>query len=1359
MKFRWPIAVILISNLSCCNKSRSPEPAAAATTEVKAQVEPPKAAAPPVASIDPKVASSVLRVRVATGGMTPADFPAVLLHPLEASGTQPLGNLRFVVTLLSGYDEPQLRNAGCKILVHRNKFNESGTKSGVGFPAWLVRMDATSKMALVGYVDEFPYADDTGLRIENKPDGLPITVIRTYLDSTLGIGEGSYTHIFEGPDHGKQTVQRWATFGMEAGVCPNMEPGGNLLHLPERKAQNVMNETLLIIANDKIVGFAATEAANQARLVPIGKFDCIARLPSVAPVSAKFDTKGALQVEAEFDPAGSLASELHLLSTEVPSETFYFEHFKPGAGNQPAQPPHFRSNYTAPLPAKTNGPGTAHAVFFPAVPSSVGEEKMYVLNLGLLCKGQPMIFGQPWLLKLSRQPDGVYPTIVGLTAAASKSGLKKETSPPAAAPPRERHTVPDQTYLLEGSVRQIRPIKNGRELLFQFDAAPYWKRFSLEKNSWLPLPELDLSKVQVAGNQESLFVLSPSSHEVRRYQGDTLQLKATAHLPAGNDHFTVLAGSCSSNAPVFVLFPHGVSALSPHDLNRLDVPLFEGTLEFYNRKYSPQDIYETSGDGKSIWTAQGRLETYNDDFHGLQPNYFSLWHHAPDTPCGISGAFQCYQSLLRSFTTPLSEGAKPPSLSFDVPNGSQPVIGLDASCPILFQLQRGNAKAIPPVPTQLAFCSLFDTTPFLEVETPELASIVDAGHFRSGQYDAFHQRRCVFLEPESLHLGILAPDRKTWTVRHVASLVKAQQPVLLNWPETSLHPGEKTRYSPRILGGYQFQADMMNRPKAVSFSNDKKNIEIQISPDEFASISVLRLKLLQSQGDGPTCQIPITLTGIARPILAPVDLNETKLKALNAEMAPTDLEPVYVRGIGSRVLVSQDAIINILGTVDGFAILQLESNRVQFLSLESGAITHTLPLVPDARFFVGAGAVYEFNKSGKTFSRIDVPSGSRGNVFPIPDGLILKAVGIGRDRDSPLTLLIEGTTDLKVGKIGDVIITDRKFSRNFLILDNQLNRNLTWSQPVSQEQIIHPENGAPKRNPLYFALSDKEVIQLATSYDGRVIPLPQSFHVIGSKFSTSFESGTQEDYFLYTHATALQPVSGSMSGIISAAPLGECFKAGKKVAYEEGGSSGNAVNSFVDPSGRYRWIELREASSTKKMGMSLRLVETNKLMAKLIRLPILEGTPSKHQPSKRVYLLSENGLMALLNATGRVLQLVDFNYQNAFKVVAEDDVHVVSQPQFYVSEGHTLEYQVRVSNPELVQDYRLQAPVEGALLDEKGLLRYAPPAEVKAPAKVNFTIEVKSKSGAVFIHEFPVQILALPKNAPPKVSPPAKVSI
>gem|GEM_PF-3474633 len=635
MKFRRLSIVFLISSLTCCNKAPSPESVPVAPspavipTEAKPHVELKKTTTTPVSSpsqvaIDPKVTSSLHRVRVAFGGTAPSDFPAVLLHQLETVGLKTRINLRFVLTHLPGYEEPQLKSKGCKILVHRNKFDESGTKTGIGFPAWLVRIDATSKLALVGYVDEFPDTDDSGLPIEHETDGLQMTAIRTFLDTPIAVNgmETTYTHFFEGPGHAQQKLLRWAPFDMEAGECRNLKPSAGTLTLPEWAERNATNAPIVITSSDKIVGFVTIDAAHQARLIPVGKFDCTARMPSVAPVSAEFDTKGLMHVAAGFDPAGNLASEVHLLSDEVPSESFFLEHFKPNEGNQFAPIHNLRSNQVKTLSETKAGIGTAEIVFSLGLPAAEGEEKTYAVQLGLVCKGLPMTVSQPWLVKLRKQSDGVYPSIVGLKAASNKSGLQKEASTSATEAVRERHIVPDQKYALESNVRQIRPIKDGKELLFQFESAPYWKRFSLENETWLPLPDLDLSRVQLAGNHEAIFVLIPSSHEVRKYLGDALQLTATAHLEAEEDYFTLLAGSSSSNAPVFVLHPRGAAALSPHDLHRLDVPLYDGASGAPLRQYLPQEIYETSGDGRSIWTAHARLETYVDDLHGLQRNYF-----------------------------------------------------------------------------------------------------------------------------------------------------------------------------------------------------------------------------------------------------------------------------------------------------------------------------------------------------------------------------------------------------------------------------------------------------------------------------------------------------------------------------------------------------------------------------------------------------------------------------------------------------------------------------------------------------------------------------------------------------------------
>jgi len=707
----------------------------------------------------------------------------------------------------------------------------------------------------------------------------------------------------------------------------------------------------------------------------------------------------------------------------------------------------------------------------------------------------------------------------------------------------------------------------------------------------------------------------------------------------------------------------------------------------------------------------------------------------------------------------LPNDAKPQALSFADNNDTQPIIGLDASCPILFKLQRGKANAIPPIPTQVAVCSLFDHLPFLEIETPELASIRDSGNFQREQYDAFHQRRCIFLESSSLHLGILAPDKKTWIVRHVASLVKAQHPVLLNWPETTLQPGEKTTFTPRILGGNEFQAEMMNRPKATSPGKTKGTIEVQASPDEFASLSILQVKLQQNQGNGPTYQIPIMLAGPARPVLAPADFDDAKLQLLNSGVSSPDLNPAHVRGLSSRVFVSQEAIVHVPGLVNNFAILQLASNKVQFLSLESGTITQTLSFPQNVSFITGAGALYAYDTNSGELVRIEVPQGTHSKKFSLPKGLSLVGIGVGKDPDSPLTLLIEGTTGLLEGRIGDYVFSTRSYERGLIVVDNRLSQNLPWAQPIPQKKLTSMDEPPQNTNPLGFALFSKDPTRLPTSFNGRVISMPGFCAVIGAKFSTwfPFSIDPTSDTSSFANATPVYSASGSLSGIITAAPDGTTWKAGSKLHYDK------ELRHYVmvDPSGRYKWIQPISISSTDHTTLDLRLVETNKLLAKLTCLPLLEKSSNSRSahPRKRAYPLNEEGLMALLNPSGRVLQLLNFNFQDSIKTVANDYLHVVSQPQFYVAEGHTFDYQIRVNSPELVLNYLLQTPVEGALLDEKGLLHYAPPADVKAPAKVNFTIEVKAKSGAVFIHEFPVQILALPKAAPPKAPPPAKVSI
>ena len=123
-------------------------------------------------------------------------------------------------------------------------------------------------------------------------------------------------------------------------------------------------------------------------------------------------------------------------------------------------------------------------------------------------------------------------------------------------------------FPVEAVVRDLKEMAGGREVLFQFDGAPYWKRFSLSRNEWLPLPPVKLENVYVTGNAAGLYVLDRGAGEVRKFAISDLRELASAKLPGEKDYVAILAGSNSDRAPVHVLMQNGVMSLDPDSLQR-----------------------------------------------------------------------------------------------------------------------------------------------------------------------------------------------------------------------------------------------------------------------------------------------------------------------------------------------------------------------------------------------------------------------------------------------------------------------------------------------------------------------------------------------------------------------------------------------------------------------------------------------------------------------------------------------------------------------------------------------------------------------------------------------------------------------
>ncbi len=1367
MQFRWSSFAILISSLTCCNKS---EPVATTVTaESGAQVEISKPAATPAPvfrslPLSKQVSSSTLRVRYAIGGTAPVEYPAVLLHHSETVGADARVQWRFVLAHVPGREELQLRHPSCKIQIHRNKFNESGVQTGIGFPAWLVRVDEASGLALFGYVDEFDYKDDAGLRVERKPEISKATAVRTYFESpdtstANPVGSQSLDQKPLAPGETRQQLFQWAAFRLEGGSCQKSGKTNSELQLPEWGKRTSSEEIgfLVIGEQDILLGFATEGPSHAAKFTPIGDFNLSAALPSVTPLSVNFKQYGGTICEVRFDRGDTPANSFNFYSRENPSESFYHDHTIPSSeGRYPpiyeqiaGEPGYVRHNvsYNQNTSPETRAVQASVSGDLP-FPVRNGEEKTYIVQMALSGRGLPVTTSHPFLIKLRRDASGLFPMVTGLTTGPDLVDAEKNT--PSTLVTSEKKMV------LESTVRQIRPIREGRELLFQFDGTPYWKRFSLEAETWLPLPNVDLAGVQITGNRDSLFVLDQSRHEVQKYWLDDMSLTVTGALPPDVSYFTLLAGPSSNTAPVHVLSRSSSISLSPLKLNRVDIP-----VEVTKKHYETNRLYEISGDGLSIWsgsdTPTSLFQTYSYASLGADKKFHSFPNVLADFPCGISGAFQLGRTGVMTKLLPALFGAAPAEIDYGMPKTSRfnqkiPMLGQDASHPFVYKISQGNSETIPPVPSRIEFFSLFDTSPFLTLDTPEFTAVVNAPNFTL--------RRWVFLEPETFKLGTLAPDQRTWTVRHLTKPAKLDRPILLNWPESALEPGEKYEYRPQILGVDAFQAEIVNRPQAATLSSDKSTVAIQLSPDEFAPMLILKLKLQQKQHDDVVCEIPIFQSGFARPVAVSAALDQQVLEALNAGMPPLDLKPEQARGIKTRVIGIDDAVAYILGTVGDFAVLQHVSGKIGLLSIPSGQIEKTLSFGSDSTVFTGAGGLYEFNSGSRVLSRFGVPDGRREGTVTIPNELKLKGVGIGSDQDSPVTLLIEGTTDQTTERFGDLWMNVRRFDRALVVLSNRLDRRQSWAQPVSQDIILKSETTPPKSNPLNFMMMNGQTAQMPTSFNGRVVCLPKLFCVIGSAFSTLFEMGTDTHGLLGTFdSDAKRRPNGSLSGFITATK-GKCYWGGKKLPAEGFGPS-------LYPSGRYQWNPFHLNPSNWKHGSSpspvleLRIVENHKLISRLANLPILDQMSSYENgdaPAKHVFPLNDTGLVALLSPPGKFLQLVDLNLQVVSNWTAPDELHVVSQPQFYVAENVILDYQVRVNKPELVSEFRLQSPVQGASMDQQGQLHYVQPPGMKAPAKVRFTIEIKSKTGEVFIHEFPLQILALPKSTQP-LKPQPKVSI
>ena len=513
---------------------------------------------------------------------------------------------------------------------------------------------------------------------------------------------------------------------------------------------------------------------------------------------------------------------------------------------------------------------------------------------------------------------------------------------------------------------------------------------------------------------------------------------------------------------------------------------------------------------------------------------------------------------------------------------------------------------------------------------------------------------------------------------------------------------------------------------------------------------LLNLAVLR-EGEQPLVySIPLHLSGIAPPYLSPLEVEPADINIQGTRFAHLLTSSKNFKVLPTTLYHSAYKILDVLGPVSDHAALILENNHVDFLLLKSRKIAGSIETPAGAKHFAGADGLYQYLPQTRTFSRLSVPDGRREGSIALPAGIVLKAVGVGTDSGSPVTLLCEGTFDHQQEQFGDVTVTSHRYQRAVLVLDGKTLQRGSWAVPIRQSDILKKSEAAVQSqvNSYLFTLPDDRIVTLPTSHSGRVVTMPNQFLVLGERFSTVCDY-TNDSYLLLNRAGAQSCTVGSISGLIATSSDEKVFKGGFLL-----GQQAPEDCIYVTSCGRYKLIDIfRQGESSRRL--EIRQTDNDLPLLQLSRLPILTGKAFGYTGFPKVLIsLGDQGPIGFVNGSGYVLQLIDLDIPGATRDMRPNDIHLTSQPQFYVGESFSMEYKLSFNNPGQSRSYRLRENVPGATIDEQGVFRYTAPKKIDGPTTIKISIEVTSKSGQVVLHEFPIHVLALPGNHSPPKSPP-----
>lgn len=1248
------------------------------------------------AILAPEQIGSTLRVRVVYGGLPPADTIGALLHRDEISGKMPTeGKVRYVLTLLKGWTEVQLHSTTARFFVTRNKTIENGDLMATTMQASLMGFDEKTGVALLAYSDDFDYSLDVGFHLQQKyPAHSDILLIRT----SKGPGYSVYHRTIDG---GSVTLE--LPYTVDSGLYQGSHDGAKA-SLPSPPDGKVADDTFLAVyASGRLAGFASVTPEGKAVVTPAGPFSTALKVPMVkiTQVSLAYDGESLeMRLSAEMEGGGTLPEHAWLRKAPLEQSPDIDEKASPDPIGSYAPIPGDRlqlwgSNQglesgtmevIIPMPAE-NGEDTYRLqVEWPLIPAS-----------GLPANGVPTVFGKPFVLRVARNASGFFPTVAGLTS--------DESAPAASEPDDTAEAAGPQKFTLEAAARNVHMVAGGRGALIQLVGAPYWKLFSFEKNDWLQLPG-SLENASITGNLDSIFIMDRDAKTVRKLKLPELTSAGTLSLPPG-DYYAILAGCNTSRAPVSIVTGSTTLAFDPANLEQ-GVSAAPGGEGMSARPSDDLYGFSISGDGQTL-------------------------QHLTDanSMLGITAGFSIANRLKCTDTA----GGR--DLVFEGPTdfawASSPAV-LSENAPVLFRFQRVRGHEIPPKPPRLGCFSFFSTSAFAKVDVPEMAVVKD------NDISTILQR-WVFLDPYSKQLATLSADRKTWCVRKLTIAENESQPAILNWPDTSVPRDGLFTFQPVTAGVKNITAEVLGKPGLATVDATEK-VEFRVPRDDISALSLVTLKIQGKEGVEVSC--PILLHTVSA---TPFAVNPF------AVPASTNLEGLNSRGTGVQSLGAstkdlypleatcenfKDSVDAIPGAVNDCAILVTDANRVDFLSLKSGGIAGSVATPPGALYYPGAGALFEFDPAKRTLARISVPKGEREQVLDIPSNVDLNGIGLGTAPESRITLAVTVRPGGTPSRFSDLKISGTAPHTAYVVLDSHTFKAGLQPQPVYLTDFLGKHEKA--ENPFAGVIgAGKNPSILPASHDGAMVNLPRQFIATGPAYAVAYPCERSMPG-LNLSSTEFGRGGGSISGLMAFSDNGEAYKGEIKV-----GNDSDQFEYGSTPCGRY---VMRQARSIDRDSRYLEIdqAETGRPLLRVARLPFMDGIPFTPESARYVVMLGDEGPLAILDASKKRLELVKLNIPEVAKAISPSEFHVVSQPVPWVMEGHSMQYQVKVNNPDAVQTFQLQKEVPGMNITPSGLFSCEAPAVISGPVRIMVSIGIKGKDGRVVLHEFPLYVLPLPRQ-------------